>query len=641
MKMTIKKCHIEHFKGIAEKEIIFNSDITDIRGHNGSGKSTIASAVYFVLGDCDYQLNNKPMVQPLNDPEVRPHVKLWLDIDGKEIVVEKTQKTVTKADENIGKTTTTTTNTYAINEVPKSYKDFAQYFSDMGIDLDKFLVLSHPDAFTRDSSAKGRENIRKALFEMASVKSDLDIAKEMSGISELTVELGRGYGLDEIKAMNAATIKKIETDNGKKNELIAARIQGLLEGKVNYDQAGLFFRECDLKKNIEWNKEEIKKLTNPSEAVHIRQLEDKISEIKSSTMAEYYEKRNEHMNKHNELIDKYRDIETVINTANKVIFENEKEIEHLNYLLDVARKTYDEVFTSQYEGETTCPSCHQELPRNMITEAKYLFEKDKTRKLDDLKKSGEKLNKEIDEKERLIDNARATIGRVTPSLEMLKEQIDESNKVDMSEPTFEDNPEIKALQDEITVYRAKTAVSTELKLMGLEEALEAAEKELIDIQGMKKALENNKTIDEKVEALRQKKHEDEMTKAQAEKMIYQIGEFEKFKNNLLTEEINSHFGLVKWRLYEYQKNGDYKPCCYPTYEGKAIDVDTNTALGVAMRLDIASSLQKFNNLFVPIFIDKAESLDAQTRKEITDHAETQITWMTVNDCDLEVRNGRE
>ena len=190
MKMTIKKCHIEHFKGIAEKEIIFNSDITDIRGHNGSGKSTIASAVYFVLGDCDYQLNNKPMVQPLNDPEVRPNVKLWLDIDGKEIVVEKTQKTVTKADENIGKTTTTTTNTYAVNGVPKSNRDFLQYFSDLGLDLDKFLILSHPDAFTKDNSAKGRENIRKALFEMASVKADLEIAKEMSGISELTVELG-------------------------------------------------------------------------------------------------------------------------------------------------------------------------------------------------------------------------------------------------------------------------------------------------------------------------------------------------------------------------------------------------------------------------------------------------------------------
>ena len=96
---------------------------------------------------------------------------------------------------------------------------------------------------------------------------------------------------------------------------------------------------------------------------------------------------------------------------------------------------------------------------------------------------------------------------------------------------------------------------------------------------------------------------------------------------------------MKWRLYEYQKNGDYKPCCYPTYEDKQIDVDTNTALSVAMRLDIASSLQKFNNLFAPVFIDKAESLDAQTRKDITDHADTQIIWMTVSDCNLEVKNG--
>lgn len=639
MKMTIKKCYIEHFKGIEQRDISFNNNITDVRGHNGSGKSTIATAVYFVLSDSDYQLNNKPMVQPLTNPEVKPHVKLWLDIDGKEITVEKTQKTTIKNDENSGKTTSTTVNTYAINDVPKSHRDFVQYFNDLGVDLEKFLILSHPEAFTKDTSAKGREIIRKALFEMASVKSDLDIAKEMPGIAELTIALGEGYKLDEIKSMNAATIKKIESENGKNNELIESRIQGLIEGKAEIDLTAIAEKEMDIREKIRQTEAEIEYLNTNENDVRIAELENRIKEIELETKAEYYKKRSEHMTIHNELINKYRDVETVINASNKVIFENEKEIEHLNYLLDVARKSYDEIFTSQYDGETICPVCHQELPESMISEAKFAFEQDKTRKLDDLKKSGEKLNKDIDEKEHLIDSARETISRVTPSLEMLKEQIDESSKVDLSEPTLNGIPEVNALQAEINALKAETTDSSAVKLQGLNEFLESLRRDLSEIYAIYNAAENNKAIDSKIQALRDKRIADESTKAKSEKILFEISEFEKYKNNLLTDEINSHFDLVDWRLYEYQKNGEVKPCCYPTYEGKAIDVDTNTALSVAMRLDIASSLQKFNDLYVPIFIDKAESLDAQTRKDITDHTDTQVIWMTVSDCNLEVKNG--
>ena len=58
-----------------------------------------------------------------------------------------------------------------------------------------------------------------------------------------------------------------------------------------------------------------------------------------------------------------------------------------------------------------------------------------------------------------------------------------------------------------------------------------------------------------------------------------------------------------------------------------------------MRLDIATSLQRFHNLSVPIFIDKAESLDSKTRKDIAGHSNTQIIWLTVNDGELTIEKG--
>ena len=639
MKMTIIKALIENFKGISEQEILFSNNTTDVKGHNGSGKSTIASAVYFVLSDCDYQLNNKPMVQPLNNTEVKPHVKLWLDIDGREITVEKTQKTSIKEDLNSGKTTATTTNTYAINDVPKSFKDFTQYFTDLGIDLDKFLSLSHPDAFTKDNSAKGRDAMRKALFEMASDKSDLDIAKEMSGIAELTIELGRGYGLDEIKAMNAATIKKIETENGKRNELIESRIQGLIESKTDVNIAGIVERETDIKEQIKQTESEIAELNSGNTKVRIMELENKLREVEAKAKDDFYKKRQEHIDKHNAIIDKYRDVETVINTANKVIFENENGIENCKTLLESLRIDYDSVFNKQYDGSSTCPVCKQELPKLMVADAKANFEADKARNLSSIQSAAARVHRDIDDKEKLIADAKETISRVTPSLEMLKGQLEDWEKVSITEPRLEDIPEAVSLQAEISSLKAETTNSSDMKLQGLNEYLESLKAELNGIDVSYKVVENNKAIDAKIQALRDKRLADETTKAQSEKMLFEITEFEKFKNNLLTQEINNHFNLVDWRLYEYQKNGEYKPCCYPTYEGKQIDVDTNTALSVAMRLDIATSLQRFNNLYVPIFIDKAESLDSQTRKDIASHTNTQIIWLTVNDGELTIEKG--
>ena len=99
----------------------------------------------------------------------------------------------TLTDENSGKTTSTTTNTYAINDVPKAYRDFVQYFSEMGIDINSFVILSHPDAFLKDTSSKGREKIREELFKMVSEKTDIDLARSMTGCDEFKALLEKGY----------------------------------------------------------------------------------------------------------------------------------------------------------------------------------------------------------------------------------------------------------------------------------------------------------------------------------------------------------------------------------------------------------------------------------------------------------------
>lgn len=637
MKIKIKRIAMEHFKGIAGR-IIELYDSTDVRGLNGSGKSTIASSVYWVLCDCDYQLNNKPMVQPLNDAEVKPHVRLWLDIDGREITVDKTQKTVVKVDENSGKTTATTTNTYAINDVPKTLRDFTQYFAELGIDLDKLLVLSHPDAFTKDNSAKGRDKMRATLFEMVDEKSDLDIAKEMPEAAELTIELGKNYKIEEIKAMNQATIKKIESEDGKHNELIDARIQGLIEGKTDVDVKAIQ-SELD---NLNKKKSQILEMLNDSEKPN--DLDDKVRELAKERQG-IIDRTNEESEqqakaiglKFCEIAAKKREVLKNNSIIKMNIADTELSISEMTKQLDSLREEYKEVSEEDVIVSTSCPYCGQPLPEADIDASRKKMTDKKTKKLNQLIASAETLKDKIATSQGNIGSDKEMLSKIENELKTIEEEENflstraEEIKVDPYAL-----PEVLALADQISELTARLSNSPGEEKERLNDEYNKVSEAIENCKATLKQSEQNGVIDSKVAELRQKKTDDEVTKAKAEKMLFQVTEFEKFKNNLLTAEINKHFDLVDWRLFEIQKNGEYKACCYPTYEGKAIDVDTNTALSVAMRLDIASSLQRFNNLYVPIFIDKAESLDTQTRNDIASHSDTQIIWLTVSDNELEV-----
>ena len=96
--MEIKKVILHHFKGVADGEYDFGH-ITNIKGQNGSGKSTIATAILWCLTDYDYSMNSNPMVEPLNMAESNPTVTLVCDMDGKEVTIMKSQ-TIKKYEES-------------------------------------------------------------------------------------------------------------------------------------------------------------------------------------------------------------------------------------------------------------------------------------------------------------------------------------------------------------------------------------------------------------------------------------------------------------------------------------------------------------------------------------------------------------
>jgi hypothetical protein len=90
-------------------------------------------------------------------------------------------------------------------------------------------------------------------------------------------------------------------------------------------------------------------------------------------------------------------------------------------------------------------------------------------------------------------------------------------------------------------------------------------------------IDDNARIDDKISELREQQKTFEQNKADAEKLLWELSLVQKRKNELLTEEINAHFKLVKWQMFTFLKNGSYAECCIPVVDGKEFGAALNTA----------------------------------------------------------------
>lgn len=669
MQIKLKMLCLENFKGVKDKTYEFGY-LTRINGMNRKGKTTIASAWYWLMSDKNYELISNPNIRPDDAEGCIPTVIAILDVDGKEVVLAKMQKRkVGKPDSN-GVSKVTITNSYEVNNVPKTERDFRSYLEDLGFSFENFLVCSHPNVFTGQKQA----DMRKALFKMASEKSDYDIASmsaETADVAKLFVD----YKFEEIEAMSKASKKKAA-------EQVAAipnQIVGLEKAKVDIDVAEQELAKADLEREIA---EIDKKISNAGAAVSVlqgeeMQLQFDISGITQTMNRELQSKRRELDNAKDEARNLFSDVHNKIVVAAKQIEGNTEKIslaekkraelgeQHKAELV----KTFDETPYLFNEGlwvfdenSTVCSMCGQTLPADKTEQLRAEFEDRKAKAKADAEKqianAKERFmvqrNFNLEEikangfmQKSIIDTLTAENSSLQTNIEVWKKQEQEAlGKQDEltkqlaelpEEADYSQNAEyanLKAKYEEVlaNIERAKLSTDDELLAQFEEEKAELT----AELEVAKKIIaqaENNIRIDEQISELQEKQRDYEQAKADAEKILYQLSLVSKRKNELLVEEINQHFGIVKWILFDYQKNGEYKEVCIPEIDGKRFGDSTNTGREIEAKLDICNSFQKFFGMYCPIFLDGAESIN----DEYIPAVDTQLILLTVtNDKELKV-----
>lgn len=674
MRMILKSLHIENFKGVKDKTYEFGKT-TRVSGMNRRGKTTIGAAWYWLISDKNYELVSNPNIRPDNVEDCIPTVTANVDVDEKEITLSKMQKRkVGKPDKN-GVSKVTITNTYEINSVPKTERDFKAYLEELGFEFDKFLICSHPNVFTKDLSLKKKQDeMRKYLFTMASEKTDLEIAqmdKETADVAKLL----ESYKFEEIEAMNNASKKKaVEQLDAIPNQII-----GLESAKVDVDVAEQELAKADLTRRIA---ECDKKIAGADHSLD--ELRDKEMRLQLDISGITQTMNRELSNRRYEIDadlcgceDELKHLEQTISLKENQIVGNEKAITDA----DAERKKIGEKYIAEYakafdeapylfdeskwvfdENSTVCSLCGQKLPEDKIEQLKADFESRKEKakadaeeklkakrfKFDtDKKVELNRLNTIGTEKKELITELTKKNADLNTEIDSLKKQEQDAiaKKEELSKQLSEIPSEADYTQNEdyvkLKAERDKVLADIEkLESDGADKIVTDLKVEKADLQSQLDEVnkiiaqaENNVQIDDKIADMQHKQNEYGQAKADAERILYQLKEVSKRKNKLLVEEINQHFGIVRWKLFDFQKNGEYKEVCIPTVLDEEAGIykvfgdTTNTGREIEAKIDICNSFQKFFNMYVPIFLDGAESIN----DEYVPAVDTQLILLTVSE----------
>lgn len=614
-------------------------DKTMVSARNGVGKSTLINAYTWLMFDTDAELHGNPSVrrtidgEPVNDIDVS--VEGVFDIDGKIVTARKVQKRKFKKDDS----GYSDDNTYFINDVPKTLKSFNEYFE---VDMKALQICSNVNAFL----LKKDKDIRGYLFGKVKNITDLDIAKSKDTLSELAGLLEK-YTKEEIDAMNKASMKKINDEIPILNGQIKEKERDVTENS-DIDLAELELLKNLIKEQIAENEKaqndislQLSEYDNMS--AKIMELKFEQGELQRKANEENIQERKNIEDKISEKRFLLSGEETSVRDAERNIIRVENDIKKKTKLLESVRAEYKNAQTLEFdENSLICSYCGQEYPSDKKEQIKAEFEDKKANDLQAITERGNNINRWLKEQKLKFEELEKELSEHVQSVNMLNESISslqvELNKLPQS-IDISGTEEYRAIQSEISELQAKLSGQVNLDDIkkSLKEEFTRLNLELIEVE-KKIAKADISEKQARLEELRQQRVNFEQKKTDCQKILDLLTELDKEKNAILVDNINSMFGLVKWKLFDYAKNGGYKNVCIPMIDDKSIlTISSNKGNRILGRVDIVNSIQKLEGLNVPIFLDDIESLDDKNIKKAVSLLNCQVIILKVtNDEKLRI-----
>lgn len=615
--MKIVSVSLQNFKGCKKATYTFNGKNTTITGVNGSGKTTIFDVVTWILWGKDSLDNAKFEVRPLDENGEPIHNidivgSVVFDMeDGHEVELKKTQKenwVKKRGSEN--PVLQGNVNEYEIDGYPKSDKEFKEYVNSIVSD-DLFKMLTNPVYFP---NMPWKEQ-RAVVMKLASKVSDVELAKRLKKFEPLLDELSKAPSANDIKAKYQKSVNELK----KKQTEIPIRIDEISNNKEEIDVAELEILKNSLNEQIADEKNQISDTDKQYE--EYQKLSDGIMELKFAE-SDLQKKANE------ELIAKKKEIQSKIDKNNEYLYnisdtiqKNNREIANYQYDIKTAERDranlkseWEKVNSEVFDESTTiCPTCNRKLDTDKIESLMNTFDKSKTDRLARIEERGIEAKKNIENAQEMIPKLEQCNEDNLANKKKLEKEVADLEKQLSELPTSIDVTGTEEYQ--VIHFKLKEAEEMMNKMNraddirnSLNSKLEGLQAQLIECEKKIALSAKNVEFDERISELQTELKEVGVKISSKEKVLYLLDEFIKYKLNKISDSINSMFDGVNFKLFDIQLNGGVKEVCECTVNGVPYG-SLNNGHRIIAGLQIIKALQKMYGVYLPIFIDNAESVN--------------------------------
>lgn len=622
MDLKLKKLSISNFAGITNENFELDGIDARIYGENGTGKTSTATALQWLLFDKGLDGSTKSFNPvPVNSNkeefyELIPTVTAEFMLGDKELTIRKEShpKYTTNQKTNRKEYSRSRTKKQYINDESLKVKDFKAKIAEI-IDEDVFKLVTNIYAFNQ-LDWKDR---RKLLFDIADPIDDSDVIKTNSDFKDLQSILGE-HDIDTKKKIIEDKIKQINKDITD----IPVRINQTENNKQevpDYKNE----RYTTVKQEIEQLGNKRLEIQNGGAEVELRnQLADKQAELKR------IEENNEldNNNKIHALTNEFNVEEGTISNLKTKIKNNKQQIEHeekrRKALLDKHKNLKSDLEKAknhkfEHKDENVCSCCGQSLPPDQVEAAREKAEKkfnqEKSKELeviqasiDDVISDGKTIKPIIEKLESENNDIQIKINEADDKAKRIQNKINKlkSDNVDVTQT--EEYKNVLNEINEINAKRKNIRATIDDDLTQIDKQIDEFNQEKSEIESAISIENSNKHLDETIKELRQLEDKLLDEKEEHAQSLYVLKEFTRTKINMLTENINNKFKIAEFKLFNQFKNGDLEETCVTTVDGVEFDGGLNNAARINVGLDIINTLSDHYNIIAPIFIDNAESI---------------------------------
>lgn len=624
--MKILSLTLENFRGIKNLTVNFDGKDADIYGANGTGKTTIANAICWLLIDrpATEEADFTPKTAGTHGINHKASMEIEL-ADGRRITIAKdfyekwTRKRGAAAEEYTGNVTD-----YYIDGVKSKKKEYTEVLETAcGIDIERVKMLMVLGYF---ADTMKTDEKRRILFEMAGEFTDEDILaanEELKDLEQFLAMAGtddKHYTIEQWKKIAAEQRSKLNKDL----ELLPARIdeasKNVAENVEDAEALNATLRALEEKKaSIEEKKRSLSTPDGKQEAARaaLAGLEVDLA----TKRAEYIEQGAAENRETNAMIDcmtaDKRSVQDKLDALKRKHQDNLRELSRMQEQRKALMEEYAAVQARQWDADAEmCPTCHQTLPAEKIEELRAAFNAEKSTAKEDINRRGQACSKDkIDACAAEIETQAADIAAMEREIKEKEELIGVWRAKITTPPPFEDTEEYKEITSRMEELRNRQRLgqsAAEGTTNAYDRDIQTVKDEIAAVNLRIAKAQSSEDSRMRVGELKQElKHAAEQMEY-IEHGIHLCEEFIRTKARMVTDSINAHFRYVRFVLFRDQINGGLREICEPTVESKDgtwVEYrSANYAAQVNAKLDIVTTLGRHYGVHLPILMDQGESV---------------------------------